>query len=365
MSRDDEDRHTQADRRGGRMSVALDVAIGLAFLYMSLALVVTTLQEMIASFWRIRAGHLYNVIAGMLDDDKVKKLFEHPLMRNLTNEKLKLVGKELSWRKKGVPSYIPSKTFALALIDVLRDEKHLTQVLGASEVMADAATIIADLPEGSIIKKQLTLLVADAQKLGNSVDERARLVSERIEGWFNDRMARASGWYKQRAQLWSLGIAAFVALVANADSIHVVDRLWHDASTRASVVASAQGFIDSHPKPAPSAATEPSDPPAEVADKGRQAAQQLKALAGTGLPVGWQWTKQYRPCPRLAEDSSAEAPKCWDPGLGDGLLLLLGWALTAMAVSLGANFWFDTLSRALQLRGSGPRVSEASGKVEK
>jgi hypothetical protein len=348
------------------MSVALDVAIGLAFLYLSLALVVTTLQELIASIWRLRAGHLYNAVAGMLDDDKIEKLFKHPLMRNLANEDIRLNGKSLDWRKTGVPSYIPSKTFALALIDVLRGEKHLTQTLGASEILADAATIVGDLPEGSALKKKLTLLVADAERLSNNVDERARLVSERIEGWFNDRMARASGWYKQRAQLWSFGIAGFVALVANADSIHVVDRLWHDASLRAVVVANAQGFIDSHPKPAARAeAAGATEPTTEVADKGRQAAQQLKELAGTGLPVGWQWTKPFVPCPRLHDDSTEAKPKCWDPGLGDGLLLLLGWALTTMAVSLGANFWFDTLSRALQLRGSGPRVSEASGKVEK
>ncbi|HKY41193.1 MAG TPA: hypothetical protein VJN18_34905 [Polyangiaceae bacterium] len=42
----------------------------------------------------------------------------------------------------------------------------------------------------------------------------------------------------------------------------------------------------------------------------------------------------------------------------------MGWILTALAVSLGSNFWFDVLGKALQLRGSGPKVDVSSGEVE-
>lgn len=348
------------------MSAALDVAIGVAFLYLSLSLVVTTLQELIASAWRLRAGHLYKVVASMLDDGQAEKLFNHPLLKNLSNQELSVSGQKLSPRKVGVPSYIPSKTFALALLDVLRREKSATQAVGASDVLADAAAIVATLPEGSKLKESLTLLVADSQRLGATVDERAKLVSERIEGWFNDRMARASGWYKQRAQLWSLGIAAFVTLVANADSIYVVNRLWGDATLRAVVVAGAQTIVASHPPPPPASPPAspppPDDPAKDIGAAARDAAKQLQQLATSGLPVGWHWTNSNVPCPRLSA-SSKEA--CWNASAGDYGVLLLGWLLTTMALSLGANFWFDLLSRALQLRGSGPRVSEASGRVEK
>jgi hypothetical protein len=34
---------------------------------------------------------------------------------------------------------------------------------------------------------------------------------------------------------------------------------------------------------------------------------------------------------------------------------LLGWALTAFAVSFGAPFWFDALSKLGSLRATGPR----------
>ena len=31
-----------------------------------------------------------------------------------------------------------------------------------------------------------------------------------------------------------------------------------------------------------------------------------------------------------------------------------GWLLTIIAISLGAAFWFDTLNRVVNIRGSGP-----------
>jgi hypothetical protein len=37
------------------------------------------------------------------------------------------------------------------------------------------------------------------------------------------------------------------------------------------------------------------------------------------------------------------------------LLALPGWLITALAVSLGAPFWFDTLKTLINIRGAGPK----------
>ena len=34
---------------------------------------------------------------------------------------------------------------------------------------------------------------------------------------------------------------------------------------------------------------------------------------------------------------------------------ILGWLITALAVSLGAPFWFDLLNRLVKLRGTGTK----------
>ena len=45
---------------------------------------------------------------------------------------------------------------------------------------------------------------------------------------------------------------------------------------------------------------------------------------------------------------------------GTWLAHLMGWFLTAAAVSLGAPFWFDQLSRVAKLRGTGRRPEGAA-----
>ncbi len=40
-----------------------------------------------------------------------------------------------------------------------------------------------------------------------------------------------------------------------------------------------------------------------------------------------------------------------------GLKFLLGWILTGIAISMGASFWFDLLSRLVKVRNTGKQLS--------
>jgi hypothetical protein len=205
---------------------------------------------------------------------------------------------------------MPSRAFAVALIDILRGTRSPSEAIGAGELLADARAGVERVSEPDL-KRVLLLLVSDAERMAISLDERSRLVSERLETWFNDRMARAEGWYKRRAQAWSLGLALAITVALNVDSIHVVQRLWDDASLRAAAVDAAEAGA---------------------------------TIAVLPLPIGWT-------------QPLAIAPPSW-------VLRIAGWLSTAVAVSPGATFWFDVLSRALRLRGTGARVSAATGRVE-
>jgi len=371
------------------MSIALDVAIGVVFLYLLLALIVTTVQELVASSFRLRARHLYDAIAGMLEgtqqtppegqskdpnkpDQPLRELFEHSLIRNLTDQAIEGTGLPSGWRRnRGLPSYIPSKTFALALIDVLRGKKTPTQTVNVSPLLADAKQAIENLPANSQARKALELLLKDVQTITSDVDKQTKLVSERIEGWFNDRMARASGWYKRKAQVWSLIIAGVVTLLANADTVYVVSRLWGDAALRTAVAAGAQKFVALQAQaPAPASAPQPGDDPvAEARAKAAQTLEQAKLLEDSQLPIGWHWLaatadKSAQPALCARPEPGEDKARCWTADPSDYALLFAGWLITTLAVSLGAGFWFDVLSRVLSLRGSGPRVSETDGKVE-
>jgi len=56
--------------------------------------------------------------------------------------------------------------------------------------------------------------------------------------------------------------------------------------------------------------------------------------------------------PRFAEPSEENSNAAW-------FLKLVGWLITALAVSLGGPFWFDLLNRLVDLRGAGPRPASA------
>ena len=326
----------------------LDVAIGMIFLYLLLSLIVTTLQESIASLLRWRSENLYNAIANLLEDKELPgewqslaiDVYRHPLVAKLCRGELGAENDTKSFGLKNsrrLPSYLPSRTFAIALLDVLRKKSSALDASGASTVLANARGVVDALPPGGL-KSSLILLVDDADALGATVEARAQVVSTRVEQWFNDSMTRAAGWYKRKAQAWSLGLGLGLAVLLNANSFEVASRLWTDRTLRATVVANAQAFHERSAKP-PGEATPPPELPAKLKT-------QLAELGS--LPIGW--TR-----PKWDEFAASD---------GSGLLKVFGWLATALAVSLGATFWFDVLGRALQIRGSGGKISAATGKPD-
>jgi hypothetical protein len=57
----------------------------------------------------------------------------------------------------------------------------------------------------------------------------------------------------------------------------------------------------------------------------------------------------------------------WKPSLAkqqyqNPYLLPFGWLITALALSLGAPFWFDLLNKIIQLRGTGPKPNDIPAK---
>ena len=85
----------------------LDVAIGPAFFYLVLSLVVTAANELFAAWFKRRAWMLEVGVQNLLGNEELtKQLYDHPLIQSLR-------------RGTAKPSYIPSRTFAVALLDML------------------------------------------------------------------------------------------------------------------------------------------------------------------------------------------------------------------------------------------------------
>lgn len=288
----------------------LEVVIGLVLVYLMLSLVCSAVQETIAAALGWRSNTLQEGIKNLLEDSNIKdaagkvrdltaELYKHPLIQKLG--------------KKGRgPSYIPSRTFAVALFDILKDPSAqggpLTQV----------GDTVSKLPDGSM-KKALAGLIDAAQ--GNITE-----IRKNVENWFDDSMDRVSGWYKRNIQKWMMGIAFGLVVLMNVDSVHIAKRLWTDPQLRAQVVAHADVLVAEN-----------------VTDPERKAIEELRQQLAD-LPIGWN---------KSAWDSLSA-------NFGGAMLKLFGWVLTAIAVSLGAPFWFDGLGKLLSIRGAGRRPEKAT-----
>jgi hypothetical protein len=286
---------------------ALDVALGLIFVYLVLALVCSALNETISSVFSWRAKFLREGIANLLDpsdhsNGKVlaRVLYDHPIINSL----IRPVGRKGKLR---YPSYLPAGAFASALLD-----------FDGKGVQRSVTEAIAAVPSKEA-RSALTTLWENA-------NQREDAFRAAIEKWFDDAMERVSGWYRRRVQLVLWVLAIGVAVVLNVDTIRVADHLWKDKTVRAAVVARSQ---------IPPAATTP--PLADVA-------KNVDTLNELKLPIGW--SVETRPNGR------------WD-WLATSLLKVVGLIITAAALTLGAPFWFDVLGKVARVRSAGQRPAKA------
>jgi hypothetical protein len=109
-------------------SAILDVAIGMAFIFLLVSLLVSAATEMLAGWLKWRSRHLWEGLEQLLQSAEARaEVYNHPLIKGLARVN---VGAP-DWKDgRSGPSYIPSRTFALAVIDVLRRPHKLLDDFG-------------------------------------------------------------------------------------------------------------------------------------------------------------------------------------------------------------------------------------------
>jgi hypothetical protein len=453
----------------------LDVAIGVVFVFLLVSLIASAIAEYIESLLKKRSSDLEKGILEMLRGDKklLQQVYEHPIILSLyecgSHEEAKKANK--------LPSYIPARSFALAMMDLFMSTDKRSGAAGATPpdapvsqsvagaVAADSANQIvqnAAKIEGvadSIVTKlrdvatkaqsdaterlgpeaRLASLPADvARVLVTAIDAAngdASKVRANLEGWFNSSMDRVSGWYKRRSHLILVGTGLLLAIAFNIDTIAIVQSLWTNRGMREAAVAAASAFAQqqahveqtvtdttgtravtdttSTQLPAGATATQTAPQPTETtgsqtttaatptetvtettasqtatgttasqtatdttasapatdtekaradakmkADAEAQEAMRQKiktytsSLNALQLPIGWASVN----CPGLKDDATIvdrfKSKDWWCCWLLSIPLHLIGWIITAAAVSMGAPFWFDTLNRIMVVRST-------------
>src|SRR2546430_3273490 len=102
-------------------STVLDVAVGLVFVYLLLAVICSAINEWIASWFNLRAKNLRSAIERLLDGQPssaggsdvtwfLDKFYKHPLIEGMH--------KPGATGDAGHPSYLPSRAFATSVMDI-------------------------------------------------------------------------------------------------------------------------------------------------------------------------------------------------------------------------------------------------------
>jgi hypothetical protein len=99
---------------------------------------------------------------------------------------------------------------------------------------------------------------------------------------------------------------------------------------------------------------------AKQAGSGSSASQNadevVRSISALKLPLGWTPPHITRVSPAGVKTVVVSTdPQHVPVGVGSWLIKLLGLLITVLALSLGAPFWFDALTRLASLRQSGPK----------
>lgn len=390
----------------------LDIVIGLVFIYLLYSLLATIIQELIATKLAFRSKVLEKAIIRMLEDgmsttgskikDRIKaylSMFGRPNKLTgrevatwfYTHPLIKYLGEDNYYSK---PAYLSAKNFSKVMIDLLSGSlsDNANDVQKVNDSILDGtvchlpvnpntdrnnpATTALRLnlqgnpPEDD--ERNITIDPAGRTPLNSDTKlflqllwresgadlEKFRL---RLEQWFDDTMERTTGWYKRYTRMILLIIGLGVAIFFNIDTIGIVRQLRKDPKLREQLVQSATMYVE----------------------KNRQLYEQQRAASGGAVTA--QQQQMSAALQRRADSLMAAVDSLFKQdikgvnnlmGLGwrdcdgwwffdrtpkteynDSLpVCIIGWILTALAISLGSTFWFDLLSKIVRIRGVGTKV---------
>jgi hypothetical protein len=299
----------------------LDVVISLIFIYLLLALACTAANELIEAKLKNRSKNLEKGIRELLSDETGEglacRLYRHPLIYSLYPGNY-----EPNSPKNHLPSYIPAKNFSRALVSLVLTDSH-----APDSSINSLRAAIEQLDDNSKIKGALAALVNDA---GDDIDK----ARKHIEEWYDSGMDRVSGWFKRYVQRNTIIIALAIAVALNVDTINIATRLSYDSTMRQSLVAAAQEYAKSSATAQTTSLQTDVMIAADCTSPECRVEQNLKEIQKLGLPLGWR-----------ADDIQNKSIYDW-------LAKILGLAITAFAVSLGAPFWFDMLNKIMVVRST-------------
>lgn len=378
----------------------VDIIIGIVVFFLLLSLVASAIAEMISTKQRWRGKNLRKAVQAFLNGSPalVEALYAHPRIAVHSPQPEKpTTALPMAWINQGaawlmarmrtllrmsppptgaMPSYLPQQDVARAtldlvigmpaeecgcLLDVFVEERRQ---FGAHSGAAADVRLANDLDAAYKVVRPFVVdangdLTATVSAIGKAFDTVTQ---------------RSVGWFKRRMSVLLLCIGFVLAVFSNGDALHVAGRLTADPTLRKlavelapSLLAIQYPYVDSTGQ----AAVEPDsaivDSAAVVDSVGatdttvhhgvahvqdtRTPLDSIMIIAESAGALSGGWSND----PLLVG-----APyRTWYGWIWAAFLKLIGLSITAAAVSLGAPFWFDVLSKIVNVRSALKPTSKA------
>jgi hypothetical protein len=306
------------------LTTLVDVAIGLSLVYLGASLFVTIVNEYVAQVFKLRARQLGTDLKRLIDGKEgIDAVVANPALAPFFQEGA--IG----------GSYVDTRILAEQLVGGLR-----ASAAGVA-TMADLVSAVSAMKDSNL-KKQLLALT---QVASASTDKFVGSVSV----WIDRSLTMMGEVYKKKTQIYSFWIGLAIAAIFNLDTLGIANHLYRDKEAREAIAALGSDFVQKTSK--------------ETLERcGKLKLDELRKDSGCAGVNELLEGLQRR------NETFGKLPIGWPPvAIGAfpvWTTLPLGWLLTALAISLGASFWFDLLNRLVNIR-HGMRRPEPEKKTEK
>ncbi len=320
------------------LGMLINVGVGLAIVFLIVAMTASAAQEFIATALSVRGRCLIDGIVALLtgQPEPAPRLFARfkAFINVLMPTRPRLTPPDPAEARIAEavtthplvsplgpavkPSYVAAGNFVSALFDAMKDGS-------SGPLFSQVENVVAALPPSRF----RTVMETFVQDAAGDVDK----LRATLEKWFDDSMDRVSGVYKRWAHRLLFAIGLLLAVILNLDTIAIAKSLADSAQARTAMTELARAVVDQNP-----GGVDKVDP-----------TPYLKQLQAMPLPIGWSeppWTK--------LEKLTQPGGLTWAP-----VWTLIGWLITAAAASLGGPFWFDLIGKVMNPRGTGQKPARA------
>ncbi len=378
-------------------SVVLDVVIGLVFIYLLYSLFVTIISELISSLLSLRARNLKEAIDRMLNDEEpgnwwkrlwdTLKLTKSPnnevVNAFYNNQEIKYLGSSGVFKH---PSSFKAGSFAKTIINLLANKEPVTPEAMKAKLDAGDITITGKSKDGADVVTKLDTETAEfIQGLWKDSQGDMEKFKLLLEAWFDRTMEHTIEWYKRKIRLITFVLGFLLAWFFYADTFVIVKTLSVDKDARDKMVSMANAYVENNKIAVDTLKitnaaelnefTQKLDSLLIIKKRLQGDITRANSILGIGgfppnlVKVRTEKTSNTERVKKYTPPIDRKSLSCVDKKISNGTIdfsiwkkiayffrlfynHFFGFLVTAIAISLGAPFWFDLLNKIMKLKTS-------------